>query len=51
MNYQFAFGGKKRHQTGFIYHLVGPDTFIFLDGGNIAVEKLHLLEQAGAWAD
>jgi hypothetical protein len=51
MNYQFTFGGKKRHQTGFIYQLVGPDTFIFLDSGNISSEKLNLLDQAGAWAD
>ena len=29
INYQFTFGERQRHQTGFVYELLGPDTFIF----------------------
>ena len=51
INYQFTFGEKRRHQSGFIYQLLAQNTFIFLDGGNIPADKLFLVEQDGAWAD
>ena len=53
ITYQFTFGEKRRHQTRFVYQLVGPGpgTLFFLDGGNIPIDKLSLIEQDGAWAD
>jgi hypothetical protein len=51
INYQLIFGERRRYQTGFIYELLGPETFIFLDGGNIPINKLTLIDQDGAWAD
>jgi hypothetical protein len=51
INYQFTFGERRRHQTGFIYQLIGPDTSIDLNGGDIPSDKLELIEQDGSWAD
>jgi hypothetical protein len=52
VNYEFTFGERERHQTGFIYQLGGPETFIFLDSKNsIAVDKLWLAEMDGGWAN
>jgi hypothetical protein len=51
INYQFTFGEKQRHQTGFVYELLGPNTLIYLDGGNIQINDLTLIEQDGSWAD
>jgi hypothetical protein len=48
VSYQFSFGEKKRHQTGFIYQLNRskpgvPGTFIFFrKDGDIPVEQLRL---------
>jgi hypothetical protein len=50
VTYQFTFGEKARHQTGYIYQLVGPQTFIFL-GEEVPINDLVLEEHAGAWAD
>jgi hypothetical protein len=51
INYQFTFGERVRHQAGFIYQLIGPETQIFLDAGEIPAEKLQLIPQDGEWAD
>jgi hypothetical protein len=51
VNYQFTFGEKIRHQIGFIYQLIGPETAIFLDVGDIAADKLDLVPQDGEWTN
>ncbi len=51
ITYQFVFGEQQRHETGFLYWIYGPDTMIYLDGGNIDADKLNLVERGGGWAD
>jgi hypothetical protein len=51
INYQFTFGERRRHQTGFVYQLIGPETAIILDGRDIPIDKLELIEMASGWAD
>jgi hypothetical protein len=51
INYQFTFGEKKRHQTGFIYHLLGPESMIFLEKQMVPDDQIILYETGGGWAD
>jgi len=40
------------HDTGFVYQLLGPDTFVFLSDGSISAEKMTLTEQIDSgWAN
>lgn len=34
ITYEFTFGKKERHETGFVYQLIGPGSYIFLDNPN-----------------
>jgi hypothetical protein len=51
ISYEFTFGERERHQTGFIYQLGGPENVIFIDNKiTIPADKLWLIEQYDAWA-
>jgi hypothetical protein len=51
IGYEFTFGERRRHQTGFIYELVGPEDFIFIDNNTDIPANLRLVESDGGWAD
>jgi len=52
IGYEFTFGERRRHQTGFIYEMGGPEDFIFIDNNtNIPANNLWLVERDGGWAD
>jgi hypothetical protein len=52
ISYEFTFGERRRHETGFIYKLGGPETFVFVDNNtNIPANNLWLVEMDGGWAD
>lgn len=52
IDYQFTFGKEAKHQTAFLYLLVGLEGYIFLDRRMfLTKDRMKLVGQGGVWAD